>query len=325
MCHSCAFDTLGVVLRSVRVFVLGTLSDTSVLISALRTYAQVIAIKNAGYTYLYAENASQLVSVYAHEPSRVKVVLINEPQFEACLAVDPSKGWAGCIKTKEYLEGIPIWKFFHFYFWRDGPMVLDKRWMLSPENYHAFDRGVPYSRSDSSMSDDSPSSTSTPLRDASAITGSTQYLGYSVEPSCLSVPFVPHSQRPKNQAYIFSKRFSYFIPGSPFTAWPAELYDAAHALANVNFIAGSEDDHTDAGIRAWWQNAVNQYVEGLKNSDQKWRQDDKEEIQRLSNLTVTIPDRLASSVKNFGLMKPDEFVRKVAESSVLVGVGNPLL
>lgn len=37
-----------------------------------------------------------------------------------------------------------------------------------------------------------------------------QYLGYSLEPSCLKTPYVPFGQRPR-QAYVFAKFLQYFL------------------------------------------------------------------------------------------------------------------
>ena len=178
------------------------------------------------------------------------------------------------------------------YFWREGNWhPLGAKWVLAPEDYAVID----------SASDD-----------VKKADDSNTYLGYSVEPSCTS-PFIPHALRPRGQAYILAKRLSYFTPGLESTAWPLSFLSSSSLSSpssstspnnteeiEVNFVAGALDDSTDPSM-------LTRLAPHLKAAN------------------THIPTSVPENVRNFGLLDPGRFIEEVARSSVLVGVGNPVL
>ncbi|KAF7982574.1 hypothetical protein HWV62_27573 [Athelia sp. TMB] len=118
------------------------------------------------------------------------------------------------------------------------------------------------------------------------------YVGYSVESQCGVVPFVPHAERDedgKAQAWIMAKRIGYFSPGR--SAWTKEVYEAASAASNARFSLGA----SQGGFE----------IDGVGKD-------------------MTEAD-LPKDWKNYGLLEQDAFMRRLAKSRVLVGVGSPLL
>ena len=63
------------------------------------------------------------------------------------------------------------------------------------------------------------------------------YLGYSVEPSCLLQPFIPHADR-QHRAYVFAKWMSYVLDAKD-RAWPLHFYEAAANATGIQFILGA--------------------------------------------------------------------------------------
>ena len=66
------------------------------------------------------------------------------------------------------------------------------------------------------------------------------FLGYSVEPSCLSQPFVQHMDREK-RGYIMTKRLFFLENG----AWPPHYFEAASNATGIQFIIGANNDVDD--------------------------------------------------------------------------------
>jgi hypothetical protein len=66
------------------------------------------------------------------------------------------------------------------------------------------------------------------------------YLGYSVEPSCLLQPFVPHADR-QHRAYVFAKWVS-FVLDERERAWPPHFYEAAANATGIQFVLGANSD-----------------------------------------------------------------------------------
>jgi hypothetical protein len=62
------------------------------------------------------------------------------------------------------------------------------------------------------------------------------YLGYSVEPSCMQQPFRAPQERNK-QAYILAKWQEYLDKG----AWPSYFYQAASNATGIQFVMGAND------------------------------------------------------------------------------------
>ncbi|KZP25595.1 hypothetical protein FIBSPDRAFT_1041421 [Athelia psychrophila] len=119
------------------------------------------------------------------------------------------------------------------------------------------------------------------------------YVGYSVETQCGVVPFVPHAARDgedgKAQAWVMAKRLGYFVPGR--SAWPNAVYDAASAAADVRFALGADQG-------------------GIENGG--------------AGAEMTEED-LPRGIKNYGVLEQEAFMRQLAKSRVLIGIGNPLL
>lgn len=183
-------------------------------------------------------------------PDLVVAVLMEDAVVDECF----SDG-VNCVKTNHNPDGIPLWKMFSFFFWTTPNHPMGGRWTLAPENYTMEHPGH-----------------------------QNNYLGYSVEPSCLRHEFIPADQRPL-QAYVMAKKMSYFAPG-PQRSWPLEFYDAAAEAMAVQLVAGVIQDAADE-----------------------------------PNLEV--PTALPLSIENRGRLSQTEFVSTVAHSRVLIGVGLP--
>jgi hypothetical protein len=69
------------------------------------------------------------------------------------------------------------------------------------------------------------------------------YLGYSVEPSCLSKPFVPHDKR-DDHAYVMTKRLAFMEENS--RVWPPHFYEAASNATGIQFVIGAKEDSAHA-------------------------------------------------------------------------------
>ncbi|KAJ6464642.1 hypothetical protein C8R47DRAFT_69246 [Mycena vitilis] len=130
------------------------------------------ALKNMGYTVLFAREMDAVVTFYHIFGNLVKMVIASDDRAEHC--------WneASCVRSAVNPAGIPVWKIFSPFFWRGPQNPLGAKWTLNPEAYEG-DHNT--------------------------------YLGYSIEPQCSRHPFIPHAQR-RQQAYILAKFLNYFLP-----------------------------------------------------------------------------------------------------------------
>ena len=73
------------------------------------------------------------------------------------------------------------------------------------------------------------------------------FLGYSIEPVCRRLPYIPQSQRSvPPQAYILSKRGNYLKSGPEF-AWDLPFLASMQKSLGISVVAGfSEEDETSA-------------------------------------------------------------------------------
>ncbi|KAJ7181017.1 hypothetical protein C8R46DRAFT_1211303 [Mycena filopes] len=119
---------------------------------------------------------------------------------------------------------------------------------------------------------------------------SNTYLGYSIEHACALTPFIPASERPPGQAWILAKRLDYLAPEKE-PAWSTADYDAATEASRVRYALG-------AGLAEWETGA------GAKEEG---------ELQ------------LPSEYVNHGRLEKGHFVQQLAQSRVLIGIGNPIV
>lgn len=89
---------------------------------------QVHALRNLGYTFLYAYSLDRAVQLYQLFPELVTAVLVESDESQAC--------WDNteyCLLSDWNPDGIPAWKIFSFYFWTNPANPLGQNWTLSPE------------------------------------------------------------------------------------------------------------------------------------------------------------------------------------------------
>ncbi|KAJ7117568.1 hypothetical protein C8R44DRAFT_626624, partial [Mycena epipterygia] len=109
-------------------------------------------------------------------------------------------------------------------------------------------------------------------------------LGYSIEHACALTEFVPVASRP-NQAWILAKLLSYFSPEKT-PPWTAENYDAAAKLTSVQYALGARID----------------------------------EGQTEAPPGLVLPTEYV----NHGKAEKAVFMSRLAQSKVLIGIGNPI-
>ena len=144
-------------------------------------------------------------------PDLVKAILADDHQVEHCL--DDTQY---CALSAANPVGIPPWKMFSFAFWAQAAHPLGHPWTLAPENYELM--GL----------------------------GHNTYLGYSVEHTCQTHTFIPHSMR-ENQAYVLAKMLSYFTMERD-RAWTPAIFDAATKATGIKFVIGAFDDIEDESV-----------------------------------------------------------------------------
>lgn len=186
-------------------------------------------------------------------PTLVKIVIMQDDEGVVCI-----KDTEDCLLSDRNPYGIPIYKIFFFHFWPWSPHPLGPAWTLSPEAW----------RGDA---------------DGEALT----WLGYSIEASCKSRPFVPHTKR-REEAYILSKYTWYFRKSR--NTFNIESFAKASKAAGVRFVGGIQD------------------VEGGFGDDDP----EKDEV-------PLYPD----GFKNLGGLGPEEFYTALSKTKVLIGIGNP--
>ncbi|KAJ7699014.1 hypothetical protein B0H17DRAFT_978024 [Mycena rosella] len=215
------------------------------------------AMRNLGYTVLYAASLPEAVHLYHIIPDLVKIVIVNDWDSFKC---DADK--QGCVQSEQNPTGIPLHKIFSFYFWPFPRHPLGQRWVLAPEPFA--------------------------LQPDPNLVSNNTYLGYSIEADCALTPFVPPAARPAH-AWVLAKLLRYLQPARG-ASWVKADFDAAAHRTGVTFALGA----------------------GLSN--------DEAEADR-----VALEEGLPDSHINYGRMQKAEFMGKVAQTKVLVGVGLPLI
>lgn len=186
--------------------------------------------------------------MYRIIPSLVVAIFMDTDNIYQCMME------RYCIKTEHNPYGIPLWKMFDFMFWALHSHPLGKQWTINPE----------------------------PWGLASSFLGGATYFGFSIQSSCNSVPFVPHSERAKDRiAFIMSKYIQFFSPGEN-TAWEIQDFNYAGEETGVRYISGARPGNGVPGALA-------------------------------------VPDKL----ENFGYLPQPEFLKALAKSTILIGVGMP--
>jgi len=159
-----------------------------------------------GYTFLYTNNMQRTVQLYQIMPDLVKMIISEGDDAFKCLEDEEN-----CILSTQNPDGIPAWKIFSFSFWPYSANPLGGNWTLSPEAY-ALEGYAPNT-----------------------------YLGYSVEPSCMSQSFVAHQDR-EDRAYILAKHMSFVLKEEGdwhVPAWPPHFYEAASNATGIKFTLGA--------------------------------------------------------------------------------------
>ncbi|KAF8299961.1 hypothetical protein DL93DRAFT_579628 [Clavulina sp. PMI_390] len=126
--------------------------------------------------------------------------------------------------------------------------------------------------------------------------GVNTYLGYSVEPSCNFQSVVPHAERVPRSVYALMKCVAYLAP-QPERAWPPPFYQHAAQKLGVHFTIGAvnRSDPTRCGGN---QNLVAPQLDEFGGDN---------------------------VITNVGPLDRPDFLRRVAESKVLLGVGRPAI
>lgn len=144
------------------------------------------------------------VQLYRMFPNLVKAIFVEGEDAQLCLED------VTCALSEHNPGGIPAWKLLSFSWRERSASPLGPKWTLSPEDYR-LERNA---------------------------TVPNTYLGYSVEPGCLSHPFIPRGLRAKPpQAYVHAKDITYF--SAEHHAWKADFYDAAAAETGAHFLVGA--------------------------------------------------------------------------------------
>ncbi|KAJ8503574.1 hypothetical protein ONZ45_g10738 [Pleurotus djamor] len=182
--------------------------DRSTHLQDSRASSVALGLQEMGYTVIYAPRNYELVRAYRQFPHLVKVIILEGEDARKCFD-DPK-----CIKTLDNPLGIPAWKTFSLFFWQNSDHPLGNTWTLSPENYPVI---TPWDSKDNF------------------------YLGYSVERTCMGVPYMPPHERP-SQVYVLAKYSTYFY-GDEYM-W--KNISLRHSLP-INLVAGIYD-HTNSGL-----------------------------------------------------------------------------
>ncbi|KAF8344118.1 uncharacterized protein EI90DRAFT_46056 [Cantharellus anzutake] len=214
------------------------------------TRSTILALDDLGYTYLYTRDWSETAATYRMLPTLVAAIFMDSEEIHKCLD-EPY-----CVKTSDNPYGIPVWKMFDFMFWAIHNHPLGKQWTINPEPY-----GL-----------------------SAAWQGGATYFGFSIEPSCNTVPFVPHSERAKRRtAFIMSKYMRFFSPGKD-TAWEVDDFDYAAEETGIRYISGAKADPAN---------------------------------------DPPGPMAIPKNLENLGYLNQQEFLQTLAQSTILIGVGMP--
>ncbi|KAJ7067833.1 hypothetical protein C8F01DRAFT_1115897 [Mycena amicta] len=115
------------------------------------------------------------------------------------------------------------------------------------------------------------------------------YLGYSIEKTCRSTKFIPAHERPP-QAWLLAKLFVYFTPIKDFV-WSKEILDAVADETGVRFAMATRHENEPPS------------------------EEDKQLV------STYLPEE-KHYVNHHRLPQPD-FMKELARSRVLIGIGNP--
>ncbi|TFK63467.1 hypothetical protein BDN72DRAFT_320900 [Pluteus cervinus] len=192
----------------------------------------IIALRELGYSAIFAPDNYELARTYRQYPDLVKVVILEGSSAKECFKSSE------CVKKPNHPLGIPAWKMLSFHFWTGSSHPLGNQWTLSPENYGILSPGNSINNT---------------------------YLGYSIERTCMRRPVTPIAKRP-NQVYILAKRLSYFREKG--YSWPDISFD--QAPFPLQFVAGLthdvEPDEVPGGIIDVGRLNQTQFYDHLGNS-----------------------------------------------------------
>ncbi|KAF7320158.1 hypothetical protein MKEN_00800300 [Mycena kentingensis (nom. inval.)] len=87
------------------------------------------ALKNMGYTILYATGPRVAIEFYHLFDDLVEMVIMHPQQIDECYGMDL------CLKTETNPAGIPAWRIQALHFWQNPGNPLGRKWTLSPEDY----------------------------------------------------------------------------------------------------------------------------------------------------------------------------------------------
>ncbi|KAG8943763.1 hypothetical protein FRC04_002518 [Tulasnella sp. 424] len=244
------------------------------ILSSRKTNRQMDAIYKLGYSMLVVR-PEELHDFYRRHYKNVHLI-IGEASKDcmynsACVYADLGQDSMSSVPVPPpnatHLN-VPIWKFFNPEWWNNPTKPLGGPFTLSPEPYEIWPPGWNGGKDNF-------------------------YLGYTVEPSCMKTPYVPHAERPR-QAYIFGKYLGYFMlpeytlfdeKGGIDASINDDFYVDFAQKENVTFLAGHF--------------SLFKVPEGYKD-----------------------PPR--GIVQHERLSRP-EFQKMVSNSRVMIGLGNPLL
>ncbi|KAF6759565.1 hypothetical protein DFP72DRAFT_885447 [Ephemerocybe angulata] len=210
-----------------------------------------------GYTVLVTEGWVEAPFLYKLYGPQIQIVVGERPG--KCI-YNPQ-----CVKSTENPDGIPVWKIFDMNYFPK----LD--WFGTPTD--ATPLGGPWIATAVDNGPDYPY----------------QYIGYSIEESCLAQTPLPASQR-ENRVYILMKElaFAHFA-----TAWEPSYYARAATDLGIKFVAGYGDDPK------FKPGGQDRPVGGWKDIEEPGK------------------------VDNLGGMGREDFLRELGKSRLLLGVGMP--
>ena len=166
------------------------------------------------------------LQLYQMFPDLVLAIIAEGDEIETCWHDEDD-----CLLSERNPYGLPAWKLFAFHFWTSAAHPLGHNWTLSPEPVSLV----------------LPKLMCVLTSMQYVIDGFTanQYLGYSVEPSCMTQDIIPHEQR-RDQAYVLSKRLTYLAEND--RTWPPHFYEAAVNATGIEFVLGANDEHGSAKV-----------------------------------------------------------------------------
>ncbi|WVQ75714.1 hypothetical protein IAR50_005344 [Cryptococcus sp. DSM 104548] len=213
-------------------------------------YAQsIISSLNAlNYSYVFSSlgwwnsDMRKTTELWRKLKGNVRIVIADPSQLDTCWDDEGQE----CLKTESNPEGIPAWRMLAFWYWDTPGNPLGPKFTLSPS----------------------------PLND-------NHFLSYSIEPTCLRLPFIPPADRPKHpKAYLLAKQVHYLNPllknendPNGTFAWTLPALSGLQAEFNISVVGGMRDDDKnttrmveESGIRNLGHLGVVQFYEALSQS-----------------------------------------------------------